>query len=115
MNAPATPGPGDSGSAAGSDSEQGSVSNGLQTEKVTLTLGCEFSIVPAPSGGGTYDKGTTVTIEAVEQVIDGDEYHEHDEYEFMKWSDGSTDRVRNIVVNNDMSLTALYEIRTCYM
>lgn len=84
--------------------EQGSESSGENDEQVTLTLQSSHSAVNAPTGGGTYDKGTTVRIEAVESAEDAS----FSTYTFQKWSDGSTERVRDIVVNSDMTLTAEY-------
>ena len=108
MNAPATPGTSDSGSAAGSDSEQGSGSNEPEVEKVTLTLSCNYGAIPVPSGGGSYDKGSIVRIEAIESVDVTDVSNNRSEYEFMRWSDGNTHRVRDIVLENDLALTAEY-------
>ena len=52
----------------------------------------------APTGGGGYPQGTSVTITA--QDIPG--------YEFVRWSDEVTDKSRTIVLNESMTLTALY-------
>lgn len=51
-----------------------------------------------PSGAGGFAKGTSVTITA--QDIPG--------YEFVRWSDEVTDKSRTIVLNESMTLTALY-------
>ena len=48
------------------------------------------------SGGGTYNKGTTVKLNAVA----------NDGYEFSKWNDGVTTNPRTVTVNKDMSFTA---------
>ena len=52
----------------------------------------------APEGTGGYPAGTEATITA--QDIPG--------YEFVQWSDSVTDMTRTIVVNESMTLTALY-------
>ena len=108
MHAPATPGTSDSGSAAGSDSEQGSGSNEQQTEKVTLTLICDNVYVTTPSGAGTYDKGSIVRIEAVASMEATDSSGIPTQYDFAQWSDGNAQRVRNIVLERDLTLTAKY-------
>lgn len=72
------------------------------------TLSCNYGTIPVPSGGGSYDKGSTVRIEAIESVDVTDVSNNRPEYEFMRWSDGSTQRVRDIVLENDLTLTAEY-------
>ena len=52
----------------------------------------------APAGAGGYPAGTEVKITA--RDIPG--------YEFVQWSDSVTDMTRTIVVNESMTLTALY-------
>lgn len=52
----------------------------------------------APTGGGGYPQGSEVTITAKD--IPG--------YEFVRWSDEVTDNPRTIVLNESMTLTALY-------
>ena len=52
----------------------------------------------APTGAGGYPQGTSVTITA--QDIPG--------YAFVRWSDEVTDKSRTVVVNESLSLTALY-------
>ena len=52
----------------------------------------------APAGAGGYPAGTEATITA--RDIPG--------YEFVQWSDSVTDMTRTIVVNESMTLTALY-------
>lgn len=52
----------------------------------------------APTGAGGYPAGTEVTITA--QDIPG--------YAFVRWSDEVTDKSRTIVLNESLSLTALY-------
>ena len=50
------------------------------------------------SGGGSFDKGSRVSIHA---VASGD-------YTFSRWSDGDTSASRTVTVNGDMSLTAYF-------
>ena len=52
----------------------------------------------APSGAGGYPAGTEVTVTA--QDIPG--------YAFVRWSDEVTDKTRTVIVNESMTLTALY-------
>ena len=49
--------------------------------------------------GGTYDEGTEITITATPD----------DGYEFVRWSDGQTDQSINYTLNNNTSLTAVFE------
>lgn len=51
------------------------------------------------SGGGTYEKGTKVTIKATP----------NDGYRFVSWSDGNTNASRSITVNAKRTLTATFE------
>jgi surface protein len=48
--------------------------------------------------GGEYDKGENVAIYAIP----------NDEYVFERWSDGSTENPRNIVINSSISLSAYF-------
>ena len=48
------------------------------------------------TGGGTYNKGTTVKLNGVA----------NEGYEFSKWNDGVTTNPRTVTVNKDMSFTA---------
>lgn len=50
------------------------------------------------SSGGSYDKGSKLTITAIPE----------NEYVFDSWSDGSTENPREIVVNSDINITALF-------
>lgn len=72
-----------------------------------LTYGLELSAAVidggelpdfAPTGAGGYPAGTEVIVTA--QDIPG--------YEFVRWSDDVTDKSRTVVVNESLSLTALY-------
>ena len=69
----------------------------------------ELSVSPAGSGSvsgaGEYDAGSTVRISA--SAASG--------YKFLKWSDGDTNSTRDIVLDNDRSLTAYFEKVKCYI
>ena len=64
---------------------------------LTVTAGEGGTVSTA---GGTYDEGTKVTITAT--PAEG--------YEFVRWSDGQTDRSINYTLNSNTSLTAVFEI-----
>ena len=53
-------------------------------------------------GGGSFKAGETTKIAATAK----------DGYEFVKWSDGVTDKVRTINVTQDTALTAVFELKT---
>lgn len=65
---------------------------------VTLAVapGCEE--MGTVEGAGTYAAGTKITIKAIAK----------DSFVFVNWSDGNTDAEREIVVNEDLSLTATF-------
>jgi hypothetical protein len=54
------------------------------------------------AGGGTYEKGTTVTLTATPNTG----------YKFTQWSDGNKDNPRTIVVSKNIDLTAIFETKT---
>ena len=54
------------------------------------------------TGGGVYNAGTAITLTAAPNIG----------YRFIGWSDGNTDNPRNVVVNSDLALTALFEAIT---
>ena len=68
--------------------------------------GCDFSVnitVNDPSmgtviGSGTYSQGTTITIEATP----------YSGCHFERWSDNNTQNPRNIIVNDNVTLTAYF-------
>jgi hypothetical protein len=64
--------------------------------KVTLIAGDNGTVV----GSGLYDEGSTVTLIAKGNTG----------YNFVNWSDGNTNSKRTIVINNDLSLTAIFEV-----
>ena len=63
---------------------------------LTVTAGEGGSV---STEGGTYDEGTEITITATPD----------DGYEFVRWSDGQTDQSINYTLNNNTSLTAVFE------
>ena len=66
--------------------------------KKTLRLSASPVNGGTVSGGGSFDKGSRVSIHA---VASGD-------YTFSRWSDGDTLASRTVTVNGDMSLTAYF-------
>ena len=64
----------------------------------SLTLNTD-AIMGSVTGSGTYTKGTTATIIATP----------NDGYRFVKWSDGNTNATRSIIINEDMTLSAIFE------
>ena len=66
--------------------------------KKTLRLSASPANSGTVSGGGSFDKGSRVSIHA---VASGD-------YTFSRWSDGDTSASRTVTVNGDMSLTAYF-------
>ncbi len=53
------------------------------------------------SSGGTFSKGSTITISAIP----------NQEFEFEQWSDGSTENPRELIVTNNINLTAIFKVR----
>jgi len=73
------------------------ISNGLEPPSVTLTLNVEgFGSVV---GGGEYPVGSFATAYA----------QPHVGWEFVEWSDGNTDAVREIEMVNNITLTAKFQ------
>ena len=70
------------------------------TGSAATTYTISVAVTPKGSGnvtgGGTYNKGTIVKLNAVA----------NDGYEFSKWNDGVTTNPRTVTVNKDMSFTA---------
>jgi hypothetical protein len=63
---------------------------------ITLTASNNGTV----TGSGLYDEGSVATLTAKGNTG----------YGFVKWSDGNTNATRIITVNNDLSLTATFEI-----
>lgn len=108
MDAPATPGDSVPGDAVGDDSGQGSGSSVQEQEQVQVTLLSNKDFGEAPVGSGLYPKGTRVIIVAPEEVVDTNSTLPYPKYSFYQWSDGSTERRREITVNTEITLTAMY-------
>ena len=70
--------------------------------------------IDAPTGAGTYDKGSTVRIEAIESLVVRDGFGGATEYTFYEWSDGNTQSVRDIVLETDLTLIAKYNSSGLY-
>ena len=61
-----------------------------------------------PTGGGTFAKGASTFISAAAEAIDPSKSGNEAVFTFSSWSDGVTERERNIVLDSDMTLTANY-------
>lgn len=109
MHAPATPGDSVPGDAAGDDSGQGSGSSVQEQEQVQLTLLKNKDFGDEPTGSGMYPKGTTVAIEAPEELTDTSGPLPYSTYHFYQWSDGNSERTREIVLESELTLTAMYQ------
>ena len=64
-----------------------------------VTVDCNNSSMGTVTGGGTYDYGTTVSIQAIP----------NSGYEFQKWYDGNTDNPRSITVLGNVTYTAIFQ------
>ena len=71
-------------------------------KEFTITVKSNNDEWGSVNGGGTYTKGTTVSIEAIAK----------DGYKFVKWEDGNTNNPRNITVESAVSYTAVFEKNT---
>ena len=67
--------------------------------KRTLTVLVTDASFGSVSGGGTFDDGSTQTIQATPNPG----------YAFMKWSDGNTENPRTVKLTSDLTLTANFE------
>ena len=70
--------------------------------KRTLTVLVTDASFGSVSGGGTFDEGSTQTIQATPNPG----------YAFMKWSDGNTENPRTVKLTSDLTLTANFETAT---
>ena len=82
-----------------------------EEEYVTLTLNTNVDFADTPMGGGTFVKGATTFVSAAEEAYAPEDTEMTNRYVFSSWSDGVTGRERNIVLNSDMTLTAIYELQ----
>ena len=71
----------------------------MPTPTHVLTLAVNDTAMGSVIGGGTYEEGATVTVMAVANAG----------YHFVHWSDSVIDAVREIVIQNDITLTAYFE------
>ena len=90
------------------DPESGNEPGGDEGDMVTLTLEANVDFADTPTGGGTFVKGATTFISAAEEAIDPSKSGNAAKYTFSSWSDGVTERERNIVLDSDKTLTANY-------
>jgi hypothetical protein len=67
--------------------------------KRTLTVLVTDASFGSVSGGGTFDEGSTQTIQATPNPG----------YAFMKWSDGNKENPRTVKLTSDLTLTANFE------
>lgn len=70
----------------------------IQVTKYTLSLSASPSYAGTTSGGGTYNSGTSVTVNATP----------NSGYRFVRWSDGGSQR-HYVTMNSNKSLTAYFE------
>lgn len=69
----------------------------LPGEEVTITATVGADGGGTVTGGGTYPKGSQVTLTAVP---------ENDNYQFMSWSDGNSSNPRTFTANESMTISA---------
>ena len=91
------------------DPESGNEPSGDEDEFVTLTLRANVDFADTPTGGGTFAKGASTFVSAAAEAIDPSKSGNEAVFTFSSWSDGVTSRERNIVLDSDMTLTAVYE------
>ena len=73
-----------------------------QAKKRTLTVRSANESQGSVSGGGTFDEGSTQTVQATPQTG----------FAFDKWSDGSTQNPRTVKLTSDLTLTASFKAAT---
>ena len=83
----------------GSPSNPGSTT---QPKKRTLTVRSANESQGSVSGGGTFDEGSTQTVQATPKTG----------FAFDKWSDGSTQNPRTVKLTSDLTLTASFKTAT---
>ena len=89
----------------GNPSNPGSPSNPggtTQPKKHTLTVRSANESQGSVSGGGTFDEGSTQTVQATPKTG----------FAFDKWSDGSTQNPRTVKLTSDLTLTASFKTTT---
>ena len=100
ISAPITPGNPGGGSPSGGTSNPGGTTG--QTKKRTLTVRSDNESQGSVSGGGTFDEGSTQTVQATPKTG----------FAFDKWSDGSTQNPRTVKLTSDLTLTASFKAAT---
>ena len=70
--------------------------------KRTLTVRSANAEQGSVSGGGTFDEGSTQTVQATPKTG----------FAFDKWSDGSTQNPRTVKLTSDLTLTASFKVDT---
>ena len=73
-----------------------------QAKKRTLTVRSANESQGSVSGGGTFDEGSTQTVQATPKTG----------FAFDKWSDGSTQNPRTVKLTSDLILTASFKTAT---
>ena len=73
-----------------------------QPKKHTLTVRSANESQGSVSGGGTFDEGSTQTVQATPKTG----------FAFDKWSDGSTQNPRTVKLTSDLTLTASFKTAT---
>ena len=73
-----------------------------QAKKRTLTVRSANESQGSVSGGGTFDEGSTQTVQATPKTG----------FAFDKWSDGSTQNPRTVKLTSDLTLTASFKTAT---
>ena len=71
-------------------------------KKHTLTVRSANESQGSVSGGGTFDEGSTQTVQATPKTG----------FAFDKWSDGSTQNPRTVKLTSDLTLTATFKTAT---
>ena len=71
-------------------------------KKHTLTVRSANESQGSVSGGGTFDEGSTQTVQATPKTG----------FAFDKWSDGSTQNPRTVKLSSDLTLTASFKTAT---
>ena len=72
----------------------------LEGEKYTITTAVNDDTMGSVTEGGEYAFGTEITLTATA----------NSGYRFVQWSDGNTDNPRTIIVTQDSTFTAIFEL-----
>ena len=71
----------------------------------TITVVSDHPSWGSVTGGGTFNYGETIQIAATANLG----------FTFVSWDDGNTDNPREIVVTQDQTFTALFDIKQCFI